>query len=230
MDIVRKRTWNSFRGWLRDYFALDQERREQCIFRGIRFANWKLETTLDRFRDFANDDERRQFNDALLEEFKRELLYVGSEAAGLAGDALQLLARHHGLPSPLMDWSESPYVAAFFAFSGCTIKDRQRVAIWMLDRAKLITPPPSVDFIDDYSLLRFNQRALRQRGLFLRLASKTPLESLVDDALTKIEIPAKQSRLALAELDEMAINATYLFADMEGAAKTATVRVTARSS
>jgi FRG domain len=37
--------------------------------------------------------------------------------------------RHHGFPSPLLDWSASPYVAAFFAFDSPP-KEAERVAVY----------------------------------------------------------------------------------------------------
>ena len=43
------------------------------------------------------------------------------EAWGQAGSYMAYL-RHHGFPSPFLDWTRSPYVAAFFAFRG-PIKD-----------------------------------------------------------------------------------------------------------
>jgi hypothetical protein len=37
--------------------------------------------------------------------------------------------RHHGFPSPLLDWSSSPYVAAYFAFAE-PVEDGKNVAIY----------------------------------------------------------------------------------------------------
>ena len=51
------------------------------------------------------------------------------EAWGQAGSYMAYL-RHHGFPSPFLDWTRSPYVAAFFAFRG-PIKDVKKVSIYV---------------------------------------------------------------------------------------------------
>lgn len=97
----------------------------------------------------------------------------------------------------------------------------------MLDRAMVdFVPGVLMDIVDDRELLRFNVRAIEQRGVFTRILSiSDSLENLLGDALVKFELPASERRIALIDLDIMTITAKCLFRDLDAAGRTAVNRV-----
>jgi hypothetical protein len=218
-------TWKDFKNFAEQY-ARDLIGPNQYAFRGQPNDAWGLTSTLDRFRAFHSDKERERCEQVLLQEFSREAtVLVDSSSALPAGEGLALLARHHGLPSTWLDWTTSPYIAAYFAFSEANSANR-KVAIWVLVRAWLDNELRADDIIEDPDLLRFNRRALRQRGIFVRVPTiQKPFEQLLDKSLVKMTLPASEQSSALADLDEMTINASTLFADFNGVAKTVLGRI-----
>jgi hypothetical protein len=124
-----------------------------------------------------------------------------------------------------LDWTESPYVAAYFAFAHASPKKSQFVSIWMIDRALLSDDQDSVIIIDDEELLAQNRRAVHQRGVVMRIKSVAdPLEVVLDAALTRLDIPATEAEIALAHLDEMTITETTLLGGLDAAANTVRYR------
>ncbi|HEX8341641.1 MAG TPA: FRG domain-containing protein [Tepidisphaeraceae bacterium] len=161
--------WNAFKAQIGHTAALPQfEVDWDYAFRGMSDASWSLSTTLDRSRTFSSNGERDRYEDNLLAHFRREAIGLLTPGTDLpSGNALALLARHHGLASSWIDWTTSPYVAAYFAYSGDT-QVGSDVAIWCLTRAWMTDLIHSDDIVDDPVLLRFNPRANRQRGIFIR--------------------------------------------------------------
>jgi hypothetical protein len=108
-------------------------------FRGHADACWKLETTLERFTKQPSWDQEQYFKTIrdirpavismtgrhwdIPDEFKGERLSP-------LGYEFMIYLRHHGFPSPLLDWTRSPYVAAFFAFSPQEKLHGRKVAIY----------------------------------------------------------------------------------------------------
>ena len=86
------------------------------IFRGQEDANFKLEPSI--YRGQADKDLVRENMEFYLERF---MIYARDRIENyneLKNDKKELWAigQHHGLKTPLLDWSASPYIASFFAF------------------------------------------------------------------------------------------------------------------
>jgi hypothetical protein len=106
------------------------------LFRGQREADWKLETTLERYHPsslslahyYTSISAARPQIEAhtglrweieLPNEYRKRardsdagLFFMGD----LPAYDYMVYLRHHGFPSPLLDWTRSPYIAAFFSF------------------------------------------------------------------------------------------------------------------
>ncbi len=146
MNIIEFESWECFEQHVASIFIdcqklKDEKKYNQWStprFRGHSDSDWKLETTLERFTKKSVDAEHyfkrlRDICPAVIsvtgknwdipEEFE-------SGRCPPSGYEFMIYLRHHGFPSPLLDWTRSPYVAAFFAFRSQEKPDSGKVAIY----------------------------------------------------------------------------------------------------
>lgn len=85
------------------------------VFRGHADSSWKLEPTLDRVIKNPESPKRNVH----LENFKYEVRGRRGPNPSIMQDENDwwALGQHHGLHTPLLDWTESPFVALYFAAS-----------------------------------------------------------------------------------------------------------------
>ena len=110
--------------------------RSPFAFRGVADASWSLETSLIRLGGPIDLLERH-----LLRNFRK---YAYSHVK--ERDSLWFwltFAQHHGLPTRLLDWTYSPYVALHFATDNLRHYDRDGV-VWMTDFVELHKFLPSI--------------------------------------------------------------------------------------
>ena len=235
-SILEYNTWKDFRSNItNDLCKKTLMPEKKYIFRGQRSHEWTLTTGFDRMFGNLEFEKRKAIETSLILEFRNGCIDFLNSNKFAEYDDVQILSlgQHYGLPTRLLDWSYSMYVAAFFAFAYNMSADSDSVAIWVIDRDHQI-------WSEDYgvkivtSRLDENKYQKHQKGIFtLNKSPHLALEEFVqacssrcntENALTKILIPYQERNIVLNDLDMMGINHTQLFPGFEGCAKTALLK------
>lgn len=114
-----------------DFKNLAEKSKLEWIFRGQSNADWELQTTLERSNIIKTFPD---FEDELIKEFiKGAKFYLKDEQAPATLLEWYSLIQHFGAPSRLLDFSKSPYVAAYFAFEQAN-QENGKIAIWVVNK------------------------------------------------------------------------------------------------
>lgn len=214
---IRVNSWEELNEVLFRYSWMDDRFRSPFMFRGLSNKDWKLETSLIRLGH--TDATTTRLEPVILRGFK---YYAYQDAS--VGDSVWnwlALAQHHGLPTRLLDWSNSPFAALHFVTTDpgeytASGKYKTDGVVWCVDPGKARDYMPDqvrhkIEQIlrDDYAII-FNIDSLN------KLARKdTFAETFHDfDSLASEPFPVFFYPPAL---DDRIVNQAGLFSAMSSA-------------
>jgi hypothetical protein len=256
MQEINTETWEDFEKAISDVraqygtfrFELDNgvlyERENNILFRGQANSKWPLATTLERKAKERFDiqsyvwlaltahNELESYTGKKWEvpshkELEEQIARTNEVfTAHLPAYEFLVYLRHHGFPSPLLDWTESPYIAAFFAYHESNEADP--AVYCYIERPNStkggVGGAPFISVQGPY--ISTHQRHFAQKAWYT-IATKWNYQnekhyfcthdsifsqnSSQQDVLVKINLPAKGRIAALKKLSDYNINHFTLF-------------------
>jgi len=256
--IYQLGSWEEFQEKVASFEDPTRKPWDEVWFRGQADAQWRLQTTLERrttkisavaaylnvvaeiksaIETFTGTDfhmPTRTDVEQICREYDRFEWVLRESATYMAH------LRHGGFPSPLLDWTHSPYVAAYFAFSRERHDDdvaiyayRERPVSFKVggsDNPQIISFGPNI---------KTHKRHFRQQSRYTACVRFkdgqwyfAPHDSvfgtkdnLQQDLLWKMTVPAKERQKALRYFDKFNLNEFTLFDSEEGLLEMLAARV-----
>lgn len=220
-----KMSWVDFKGSI-------NEQAQQYIFRGQK-KPWKLVTSFHRYGRFIISE----FLNKDIPILRHKISSISQHHFDLTipeqNGAFFNLLQHHGYPTPLLDWTYSPYVAAFFAFQEQKppFHDTDFARIYVfnanlwkttLNQIQLLDPTYPHLSISEFLALE-NPRVIPQQAV-TTVTNIFDIESYIMEKenefnckfLTAIDIPAKEYNVVMSDLRLMGITSASMFPGIDG--------------
>ena len=251
-------SWEEFQSRVAEFDDATRENWDESWFRGQSDARWPLNSTLERrskkitaVRDYLR----------VIREIKPTVeMFTGSvfempclgEVEKSCGEydrfdsflfkstTYMTQLRHGGFPSPLLDWTKSPYVAAYFAFSRA--QDNGKVAIYAYRERPQnwkVMGSDEPQIVSFGPIIKTHKRHFRQQSRYtmcLKFEGDKwlfePHQSVFgfkayekQDLLWKMTLPASERLKAMRYFDKVNLNEFTLFDTEEGLLEMLAVRV-----
>ena len=223
-----------------DFLAATEFGCEQKMYRGQARQEWDLIPSIgrlfDKFENFnVHFEDWGDVEVYLLSRFKnRAAPYM--EFTPSSKLEWLIHAQHHGLPTPLLDWSTNPLKALFFAIENPAHDDTNGVVYaiaprsWYIDTSEI----EEIKRLTAFYPKNLNSRVVSQEGCFTAFPypeKLAPLPVLNEDKnfvsveiATRIEITiSMESKKTLRkELDRLGINHQSMYPGLDGVSKNIT--------
>jgi hypothetical protein len=254
MKTIRLRSWSGFISALDNltkqygvYTKPYQERvltkRNLLLFRGQGNAKWELQTTLERTAkkpchvlQYLNKVTKHvheiesvtgtKWNVATYPELETHIDNWREYVRSFPAYDYLIYMRHHGFPSPFLDWTESAFIAAYFAYIDAA--DENPAVFCYIERPELVkggsVGKPGITVTGQY--VTTHKRHFAQKAQYTVATHWDPgtekhwfcshedvfkADNPTQDLLFKFVLPISMRATALAQLNQYNINHFTLF-------------------